>query len=217
MLCTDVWIEQQKLYTSNGSANDRFGYSVSISGNYAVVGAYKDDENGIDSGSIHIFTRLNNGFWNEQQKLTASDIVAGDWFGWSVSISGNYIAVGVYKENDYTGSAYFFARDITDGTWVEQQKLTASDAAISDHFGYSVAISESYMITGARGDNNNGSQSGSSYVYVISESSGMPVGECPSQNELLLAQVLLDLNEVEAFQDQMQILADRLQMYANYL
>ena len=88
-----VWSEQQKLTASDGASSDYFGYSVSIDGDTAVIGAYSDDDNGSDSGSAYVYVR-SNGVWSEQQKLTASDGASSDYFGISVSIDGDTAVIG---------------------------------------------------------------------------------------------------------------------------
>ena len=79
--------EMQKILASDGAVDDWFGYSISISGNYAVIGAGADDDNGTESGSAYVFFN-NNGIWEQQTKLTASDGASDDIFGISVGISG---------------------------------------------------------------------------------------------------------------------------------
>ena len=99
-----------KLLASDAAASDLFGYSVSISGDTALVGAYGDDDAGSRSGSAYIFTRSGSS-WTQQAKLTASDAAANDWFGYSVSISGDTALVGAYRDDDggsRSGSAYIF-------------------------------------------------------------------------------------------------------------
>ncbi len=153
------------MLASDGDAGDRFGYSVSISGDYAIVGAYLDNDNGSFSGSAYIFHRDGTS-WSQQAKLTASDGVTNDVFGFSVSVNGDYAIVGAFIDDDNgsnSGSAYIFKRDGTN--WHEQFKLTASDAAASDHFGTSVSISGDYAIVGANWDDDNGTNSGSAYIF----------------------------------------------------
>ena len=99
----------------------------------------------------------------EQAKLTASDAAAGDQFGFSVAISGETAVVGASSVGS-TGSAYVFVLD--GGTWVQQAKLTASDAATGDEFGWSVAISGETIVVGARSDTTTAAGSGSAYVFV---------------------------------------------------
>jgi hypothetical protein len=104
-------MEQQQLTASDGAESDNFGWSVSISGDYAVVGAYGDDDKGSASGSAYVFVRSGT-TWTEQQKLTASDGASTDFFGHSVSISGDTAIVGADGNDDKginSGSAYVFA------------------------------------------------------------------------------------------------------------
>jgi hypothetical protein len=159
------WNEQTKLTASDAAAYDGFGESVAIAGEYALVGAIGNDDNGTDSGSAYIFKR-DGSLWNEQAKLTASDAAAGDRFGLSVAIAGDYALVGAIGNDDNgtdSGSAYIFKRD--GSSWNEQAKLTASDAAAYDLFGLSVAIDGDYALVGAPYDNDNGTDSGSAYIF----------------------------------------------------
>jgi hypothetical protein len=141
------WGHLAKLTASDGTAEDVFGWSVSIWGDYAVVGALLDDGAGINAGAAYIFHRHAGGIdnWGEVRKLTASDAVAEDFFGWSVSIWGDIVVVGAHGTDDHgslSGSAYLFGRD-TGGAnnWGQIKKITASDAAAGDLFGWSVSIS----------------------------------------------------------------------------
>ncbi len=171
------WSQQQKLLALDGAASDMFGCSVSISGDYAIVGAVGDD--GL-KGSAYIFRRDGTG-WVQQQKITASDGAAEDYFGLSVSISGDYAIVRADHDDDKgsnSGSAYIFKRN--GETWSQQQKITASDGAAGDGFGYSVSISGDYAIVGACGDNDKGDTSGSAYIFKRN-------GETWSQQQKLLA------------------------------
>ena len=122
-----------------------------------------------------------------EQKLTASDAAAVDYFGVSVSVSGDYAVVGAPGDDDagsgWTGSAYIFVRSGT--TWTQQQKLTASDAASGDIFGSSVSVSGGYAMVGAPYNDDGGSASGSAYVFVmLCDASTAPtnggVGSCTS-------------------------------------
>ena len=158
-------IGEVKILSSDGAEDDNFGHSVSISGDYVIVGVPNDDDNGMTSGSVYIFKRDGTN-WAEEQKLTASDGAEVDMYGYSVSISGDYALVGVPGDKDYgdyTGSAYVLKREGI--SWVEKQKLIASDAEEDDHFGWSVAISEEYAVIGAVAEATNGHQSGAAYIF----------------------------------------------------
>ena len=146
--------------------DDEFGLSVSISGNTVIIGAYSDDDKGINSGSAYIFTN-NGGTWIQTQKLTADDGESGNFFGLSVAISGNIAIVGANLDDDsgfFSGSAYIFTNN--GGTWSQTQKLTASDGDDGDRFGTSVAISCNTAIVGANLDDDKGSASGSAYIFT---------------------------------------------------
>ncbi len=85
--------------------------------------------------------------WAQEAELSASDGQPQDQFGWSVAISGDTAVVGSVYDENRTGSTYVYTR--TGSTWTEQQKLTASDAALEDAFGVSVAIDQDTIIVGA--------------------------------------------------------------------
>jgi hypothetical protein len=166
-LAANVHAAEVKLIASDGEAYDWFGYSVAISGDYVVVSAPYDDDAGSGSGSACIFKR-DGVAWTEQAKITASDGAAGDCFGVSVAISGDYAVVSAYGDDDAgsgSGSAYIFKRDGT--AWTEQAKITASDGEADDYFGWSVAISGDYAVVGAYQNDDAGSYSGSAYIYDI--------------------------------------------------
>lgn len=154
------WLEQGKLTASDGAAEDQFGCSVSISGDYAVISSPTADDAHTNSGAVYVFKR-SGASWTEQAKLTASVTADDDRFGYSVSISGDYAVIGTL-ENNYTGSAYIFKRDDGAETWTQQAKLTASDGAENDCFGIT-HISGDCVIIGA--DEANGT-AGKAYVFV---------------------------------------------------
>jgi hypothetical protein len=156
------WVEKKRLTASDGASSDYFGCSVSINGDYAIVGAYYDNVSYTDQGSAYIFKREGEN-WVEKKRLTASDGASSDYFGCSVSINGDYAIVGAYYDNvSYTdqGSAHIFKRE--GENWVEKPKLIASDGASYDYFGYSVCINGDYVIVGAYGDD---SSRGSAYIF----------------------------------------------------
>ena len=137
-----------------------------------MIGASGDDDKGIESGSAYVFTRDSNGGWSQTKKLTADDGEAGDSFGYSVAVNGNTAVVGAYqddREDDTTidsGSAYVFTWDSDNNAWDDGEKLTAADGDALDYFGYSVAVDVDTVVVGAYGDDDNGSASGSAYVFT---------------------------------------------------
>ncbi len=166
------WTEQAKLTASDGAADDNLGWSVSVSGDTAVAGAYRADAPAFDSGAAYVFARSGSS-WSEQAKLTAPGGAADDYFGWSVAVSGDTAVVGAIHDDAPTldsGSAYVFVQ--SGFTWSLQAALTASDAAASDTFGSSVSVSGDTAVVGARGDAcSSGNGCGSAYVFVRSAGS----------------------------------------------
>ena len=162
------WIQQDMLVPSDGNIGDRFGNSVSISGNYLIIGAYWDDDNGFNSGSAYVFRKDVAG-WVLETKLRASDGAKDDWFGHDVSIDGNYAIVGAVLDNHdgaYRGSAYIFRRD--GSNWIQQTKLVAEDGQAGDEFGGSVSIRGNYAVIGAIGNDDAGEDAGAAYIFVRS-------------------------------------------------
>ncbi len=160
-----VWTQVIRLSASDGADlnhSSLFGASVSVSGDQAIVGAFWDDGNGLNrSGSAYVFDRI-GGVWTETAKLTANDGATSDNFGYPVSISGDRAVVGA-KGDDYgRGSAYVFER--VGGVWTQVSKLTASDGASGDQFGWSVSVSGDHVVVGTPADDN-GDSSGSAYLF----------------------------------------------------
>lgn len=154
--------ELQKLLGSELESGDEFGYSVALSGDRALVGAYSDNDNGTNAGAAYVYERDEGGVWSEVAKLTASDGFASDRFGWSVSLSGSRALVGSVTDDDgaiNAGSAYIYERDEA-GVWEAVAKLTASDAAREDLFGWSVSISGDRALIGANLDDDADTNSG---------------------------------------------------------
>ena len=159
------WIESAKLLATDGVARDFFGISVSVDSNVAIVGSYRSDDSGSDSGSAYVFERTASG-WVEASKLIADDGASGDRFGFSVSITDGLALVGSYLQDGVardTGAAYIFEN--TASGWVQHSKLIAVDGAESDQFGISVAIDENVVAIGSFGDDDNGPTSGSVYIF----------------------------------------------------
>src|SRR5210317_1231434 len=167
------WTFQSKITAPDPVSSDVFGGSVSISsdGSYAIAGAYLDDDGGYQAGSAYIFSRSGTS-WTFQSKITAPDPLQNDFFGFSVSISGDgsYAIAGAKSDVTYTdqGSAYIYSRSGT--SWTFQSKITAPDAGGGDYFGRSVSISGdgSSALVGAYGDN---TDAGSAYIFSRSGTS----------------------------------------------
>ena len=162
-----AWTQQAYLKASNAGASDNFGYSVAVSGDTVVVGAYGEDSaatgvNGIQtdnsaasSGAVYVFVRSGT-VWTQQSYLKASNAGAGDNFGRSVALSGDTVVVGAYGEASGvngnqadnsvsdSGAAYVFVRSGT--AWTQQAYLKSSNAGESYYFGYAVAVSGNTVV-----------------------------------------------------------------------
>lgn len=144
-----LWTEQAKLTAADGASGDNFGSSVSISGDYAIVGAPKGSGAWSLQGAAYIFVR-NGSNWVQQAKLNSSDGIIGETFGSSVSINGDYAIIGNPTARVFyasQGAAYVFTR--TGSSWAQQAKLSYVGGQFNDYFGYSVSISGNYVIIGA--------------------------------------------------------------------
>ena len=147
---------EDKIVPSDRGSHDDFGTSLAVSGDFAIVGAAREDHdvNGANkienAGSAYILKRNQYGYWGETQKLTSSDRALRDFFGQSVSIDGDYAVVGGFnKVNKNDGAAYIYKKDLNDN-WVEVQKLSLPNASTnSDFYGWSVAISGNFIVVGA--------------------------------------------------------------------
>jgi len=217
------WTQVAKLTADDGAEGDLFGMSVSIDGDTIAIGAPYDDDKGTDSGSAYLFSAdffpcdassppangavgdctsvlasgstcqpacdqgyavsgpsaCDDGYFlpavcnmfPQLAKLTADDGAQGDNFGMVVSIDGDTVVIGApYDDDDGSGSgsAYVFTRDtagdLTSG-WTQVAKLTAGDGAADDWFGWSVSIDGDTVVIGAAGDDDDGTSSGSAYVF----------------------------------------------------
>ncbi|HEX8998676.1 MAG TPA: FG-GAP repeat protein, partial [Blastocatellia bacterium] len=194
-----VWTQQAYLKASNTEAGDEFGWAVAVSGDTVVVGATQEDsgttgvnstpdESASNSGAAYVFVR-NAGVWTQQAYLKASNTGAGDYFGHSVAVSGDTVAVGARFEDSSTtgvnstpnegatdaGAAYVFVR--SGGVWTQQVYLKASNTGGEDHFGASVAVSGDTVAVGAwledssttgvnSTPNESAPNSGAAYVFV---------------------------------------------------
>lgn len=163
-----TWSEQQKLNVTVTNWADTLGRSVAIEGDTAIVGATgTNTAAGLNTGAAYVFTRTGP-VWTQQAMLVASDGASSDAFGQSVSVSGDIAVVGSPYASvgaPFTGAAYVFVRN--GASWHEQAKLTASDAATHDVFGYSVALSGTTALIGAYHDDTiHGTAAGSAYVFT---------------------------------------------------
>lgn len=153
--------EVQKLIVSPTSSFATFGRSASLEGDVALITA-----NGADNQGAGYVFRRSSGTWSLSQKLTGSDTLQGDFFGFSSALRGSVAVVGANQHDALgfnSGAAYVFRESA--GSFGQSQKLLAFDGGPSDYFGYTVAVGGDLLVVGAIGDSPNGAFSGSAYVY----------------------------------------------------
>lgn len=156
-------LELAKLIASNGEPNDSFGRAVAINGDRAIIGAEGEDGDPFltDSGTVYVFDLDTE---QELFQLRPMDVFAGYRFGASISVSGDLAAIGAYGSNEQgtqSGTAYIF----NVRTAQELFKMTPVDSAAGDRFGRAIGISGTSVVAGSANDDDNGSNSGSAYVF----------------------------------------------------
>jgi len=166
-----------KLTASDAAEDDNFGWSVAIDGATVVVGVYRKNSH---TGAVYVFRTSDGGAtYDEVAKLTTNDATAGDEFGYRLSIDGDTVVVGARYAGigDYyrRGAVYVFRTTDGGATYDQVAKLTASDAAAYDQFGWSVAIDGDTVVVGAYTDDDASDctstwcESGSAYVFRTSD------------------------------------------------
>ena len=150
-----------KIKASDAAASDYFGQSVSVGSGRIVVGAPYDDDNGSNSGSAYILDLDGN----QVAKIKPSDGATGDFFAFSSAVGSGRIVVGSFSDDDNgsaSGSVYIFDLDGN-----QLAKIKPSDGASFDNFGRSVAVGSGRVVVGAPFDDDNGSNSGSAYIFDL--------------------------------------------------
>jgi len=177
------WDQVQKLVAIDRDEDDQFGSQVAMQGDYAFVATYLEDEDEsgnnpiLDAGAVYVFRNI-NGIWIHTQKLVAPDRSEEDFFGYSLSVSGDYLVVGAYREDEdanglntvfSAGSAYVYKNE--NGTWNFVQKIVPNDRGIVEQFGFSVSIKDDLIGVGAYQDREDENEqnpmnaSGSVYLF----------------------------------------------------
>ena len=168
-----TWSQQAYIKASNTEALDQFGLSLSLSGDTLAVGTYMEassatgvngnqaDNSAPRSGAVYVFQRTGT-TWRQQAYIKASNAQAYDQFGYSVSVSGDTLAVGAMAEDSNatgvdgnqadnsasgSGAVYVFTR--SGSTWSQQAYIKASNTERDDLFGTSISLSGDLLVVGA--------------------------------------------------------------------
>lgn len=177
-----TWTQQAKLTASDAATGDNLGVSVSVFGDTALLSAHESDPGGLaQAGAAYVFVRRTSEgqtIWTQQAKLVASDRVAGDRLGSSVSLYGDTALLGAHLADPGvatdSGAAYVFLRNPATGVWAQQgPRLVPSDAADGDLFGRAVSLSADTTLIGAlQADPGGKSDAGAAYVFARNPQSG---------------------------------------------
>ena len=152
------WVEVYR-HGESGQDSSRFGWSVAMSGDLALVG---NPEHDTFRGAVHVISRDEYGAWTESAVLTASGGIIYDNFGYSVALDGDLAIVGAPGRSVSTGAAYIFKYD--GAMWAEEALLMASGGASGDEFGHGVAIDGRVAVVGAPLH----TSKGAAYIYSYS-------------------------------------------------
>ena len=173
--------ERSYIKANSPGANDLLGTIVAISGDTIVTGAAYEDSasrqingdegsNGAnDSGAAYVYVR-SGASWTRQAYLKANDADAYSYFGGALAISGDTLVVGAVRGDPFgngtprTGAAYVFVRK--NGVWSQQARLTPSDSAPGDLFGYYMTIQGDTIVIGAPTAGGGRDSAGAAYVYT---------------------------------------------------
>ncbi len=173
-----------KLLPTDGQTGDSFGFSTSINNTIAAVGSILGGDNGIGSGSVYLFEATTG---MQTAKLLPDDGAANDQFGHSIAIDNSIIAIGAINANNAAGAASLF--DASTGDYLAD--LIPTDGKANNQFGNSIAISNNIVAAGAWHDDDNGTDSGSIYIF---DTNSAPT--CPAD---LTADGSLDFFDIAAF------------------
>lgn len=169
-----TWTQVQQLTADDGANGDYFGQSVALDGNYALVGAFRDDVQVVDDGSAYLFQKQ-SGTWTQVHKFYAADGETFDYFGSAVSLDENFIYISAYlagadqNATVFPGAVYVF--DLKDSNFSLVQKISPTDGATGDHFGYALSVDGNYLAVGARNHKPGSLTTGAVYSYKWNGSS----------------------------------------------
>ena len=181
------WVETQKFGASDGTGDDKFGWTLAMDGDRAIIGAYQHDTPAINVGAVFFFERDASG-WVEVAKFTSPSGATDTLYGWSVDIAGDWAIAGAPQDESTgvgVGAAYVFHRD-AGGTWTEAAQLAPATPVFFTNYGESVAIDGSTAVVGADRYHFPSGFAGGAFVYelgagVWTESQILQAGDAESE------------------------------------
>ena len=152
------WLNTSILTHINLSIGDMFGYSVSLQQDRLIIGAPGDDESANNAGAVYIYNRSGN-TWVFDEKIVNPS--TGIWFGYEVNLYQDYLAVSSLPDENNDNDYNVFVYNYDNSLWTMQEDI----AETTTYFGHSIALSDSKLLIGAGGDNEQGQMSGSVYFF----------------------------------------------------
>jgi len=168
----DEWQFCQKLVPMGTHSLDFAGLDVAVSGDWIMLGAYSDDQQGYNAGAVYVF-KFDGVNWQHHQVLRPADPTAEMYFGYNLAVDGDLALVGAFQDSSVgfgndSGSAYAFALNGTQ--WQQIQKITPADGQNGAHFGRAVAVSGDLALVGANLHTTSVNQGGKAYAYAFNGS-----------------------------------------------
>lgn len=161
-----TWSQQAEIWASDQAANDRFGWSVSVSGDTALIGSPWDDTTSSDGGAAYVFTRSGSA-WTQRIQIESTTSDAGDQFGRAVALCSGTAVIGAPMDDETTatdsGAAHVYTG--SGATWTFQQRLTAGSPGNAGLFGWSVATDGDLAVVGEMQSDEFGTLSGAGHLF----------------------------------------------------
>jgi hypothetical protein len=159
----DSWQFEDKIISPAPETEDNFGRALAIQGDSLVVTARKTSA---EEGAAYVFVNT-DGRWIHQATLVASDPTAGAYFGQSVDIQGDVMAISARNANPNSAGGFYLFRKSGDG-WMEIAKVIPSDGKLEDQYGFAIVMSGDTIAVGSRRADVNGvKDTGAAYVYSL--------------------------------------------------
>jgi hypothetical protein len=184
----NVWSQTAELWASNPASYQFLGLSVALHESTLVAGAPMASGVVPAGGAVYLFSR-NSLDWNQVASLQADDAVGGDWFGSSVAIHGDVVAVGSLQDSTFgnqSGSVYLFSR--SDAVWNQAIEFSAQDITPGDQFGCGIGFDGLTLAVGAPYKAVNGAGgAGAAYVFTSIPANEPPVANAGATFSLWIA------------------------------
>ena len=199
VLSNGSWSQELSLFGRAVDPDDHFGSAVSLHGDLAVVGAEYDDDFVHRAGSAHVFERIGQTWIHAAVLRSESSYSHRSRFGSEVDTDGERILAAAHYEEDYTGAAYVFERNI-EGNWVRRARLAPNDGISNENFGTSLAIEGDMAVVGATQADGSHNGSGAAYVFERnSDGSWDQTAKLTPPGQFVGSAIALDMDAGELF------------------